>query len=76
MLRNVRSALWRLVLITALLAGICTSAYATVAPATVNVSLAPGASTTIEKHVGVPLVAPSIDVIFAFDLTGSMGGAL
>ncbi|MCI0856360.1 MAG: hypothetical protein J4N98_06700, partial [Chloroflexi bacterium] len=45
-------------------------------PPFVSETLAAGTGIKIEKTVHVPSFAPLVDVVFAMDLTGSMGGAL
>ena len=47
-----------------------------VEPATVNETVAPGASITINKTVHTPVIPPKPDIIFLADTTGSMGGAI
>lgn len=51
-------------------------AAASLTPSQVELELEPGESVTIEKTVDVPERPPTVDVVFAFDLTGSMGGTL
>jgi hypothetical protein len=45
-------------------------------PDTVRLTLLPGQSASIPKTVTIPATIPKGDVIFAFDLTGSMGDEL
>jgi len=40
------------------------------------IKLCPGASHTLRFEHDVPAVPPALDVVFAFDLTGSMGGTV
>jgi hypothetical protein len=47
-----------------------------VTPATVDLNLAPGASTTITKTVTTPAIPPKPDIVFLIDTTGSMGGVI
>ncbi len=42
-------------------------------PASVEVTLAPGASTTVTKTVHTPEIPPTPDIFLLFDTTGSMG---
>jgi hypothetical protein len=49
---------------------------ASIAPDQVTATLALGGSLTTEKTVTVPTLAPKVDVIFSFDLTGSMSGTI
>jgi Calx-beta domain-containing protein/von Willebrand factor type A domain-containing protein len=45
-------------------------------PATVDLTLAAGQSTTITKHVTTSAVPPNPDLVLLADTTGSMGGAI
>jgi hypothetical protein len=45
-------------------------------PSTVNVTLAPGGSTTVPKTVHTPEIPPNPDIVFLADTTGSMGTAI
>jgi hypothetical protein len=47
--------------------------FATLSPGSVTATLPPGGSVVTEKTVEIPAVIPKADIIFAFDLTGSMG---
>ncbi len=47
-----------------------------VSPTTLTATLAPGNSTTETKIVSLTGSIPKADVVFSFDLTGSMGGTL
>ncbi|WP_447002194.1 Calx-beta domain-containing protein [Saccharothrix isguenensis] len=49
---------------------------AQVEPGDVEVTLGPGASTTVAKTVTTPAVPPNPDLVFLADTTGSMGGAI
>jgi len=51
-------------------------AAAQVDPPDVEVTLGPGASTTVAKTVTTPVVPPNPDLVFLADTTGSMGGAI
>jgi hypothetical protein len=51
-------------------------AAAQVDPGDVEVTLGPGASTTVAKTVTTPAVPPNPDLVFLADTTGSMGGAI
>lgn len=51
-------------------------AVADLSPETVNVTLDPGQCTEVAKLVDIDALPPAADVLFAFDLTGSMGGIL
>ncbi|MDQ2587931.1 Calx-beta domain-containing protein [Saccharothrix yanglingensis] len=51
-------------------------AAAQVEPGDVEVTLGPGASTTVAKTVTTPVVPPNPDLVFLADTTGSMGGAI
>jgi hypothetical protein len=52
------------------------SVSATLTPATLSATLNPGQSTSEDKSVFLPGTIPAGDVIFAFDLTGSMTSAI
>jgi hypothetical protein len=49
---------------------------ASMSPALLEATLNPGGSINEVKTVSIPELPPKADVIFAFDLTGSMGGIL
>lgn len=49
---------------------------ASISPLTLEATLKPGESVSETKTVSIPERPPSADVVFAFDLTGSMGGIL
>jgi len=49
---------------------------ATITPNLVTATLQPCQTKTVNKDVFVPAVAPKADVVFAFDLTGSMSGII
>jgi len=51
-------------------------ALASMSPLTLEATLAPGESISEIKTVEIPEMPPRADVIFAFDLTGSMGGII
>jgi hypothetical protein len=51
-------------------------AVAQVDPGNVEVTLGPGAGTTVAKTVTTPAVPPNPDLVFLADTTGSMGGAI
>ncbi len=51
-------------------------ASATITPGTFTATLDAGECVDVEKEVYLPGHAPRVDVIFAFDLTGSMGGII
>jgi hypothetical protein len=48
-------------------------ASASISPDTLKAKLSPCESITVEKNVTIPEMPPKADVVFAFDLTGSMG---
>lgn len=50
--------------------------FASISPTTLEATLAPGGSITETKTVFIPEVPARADVIFAFDLTGSMYGII
>lgn len=52
------------------------SVFASLTPATLEAVLAPGQSVTEAKTVAIPAMPPKADVVFAFDLTGSMTGVI
>ena len=52
------------------------TASATITPDTFAATLDPGDCVDVEKEVYLPGHAPTVDVIFAFDLTGSMSGII
>jgi hypothetical protein len=47
-----------------------------VTPASVNLTLGPGKSADVAKHVETAPVPPNPDIVFLADTTGSMGGAI
>lgn len=49
---------------------------ASISPTTLEATLKPGESVSETKIVSIPDVPPRADVIFAFDLTGSMSGII
>jgi hypothetical protein len=51
-------------------------ASASISPDTVEAELSPCESITVEKEVTIPELPLRGDVVFAFDLTGSMGGII
>lgn len=51
-------------------------ASASISPDTVEAELSPGESIEVEKEVTIPELPPKADVVFAFDLTGSMSGII
>jgi hypothetical protein len=63
-------------LVVALVLGLAAPAMAGMTPSSVVATLAPGASITELKTVDVPGRPMRADVVFAFDLTGSMSGVL
>ncbi|MEV6878505.1 Calx-beta domain-containing protein [Amycolatopsis sp. NPDC051128] len=73
-----RSVFVALTAVSALLAPAAVAAAAPpgVDPATVDVTLAPGQSTNITKHVTTSTVPPNPDLVLLADTTGSMGGAI
>jgi hypothetical protein len=64
------------VMILCICAILISSVSATLTPATFSATLNPGQSTSEDKSVFLPGTIPKGDVIFAFDLTGSMSGAI
>jgi len=52
------------------------AASASISPDTVEAELSPCESITVNKTVEIPELPPRGDVVFAFDLTGSMGGII
>ncbi len=64
------------VVILLILMIMCMPVCASVDPETVEFTLTPGESVTEEKDVCIPDVPAKADVLFSFDLTGSMGGIL
>ncbi len=51
-------------------------AHADLTPGEISATLYPGESVTEAKAVDMPAVIPKADIIFSFDLTGSMGGTI
>ena len=49
---------------------------ASITPDHVTKTLYPGDCYTVTKTVTIPGYTPKADVVFAFDLTGSMGGII
>ena len=64
------------VLGSVLLFVIAVTAGASMTPATLSATLKPGESVTETKTVDVPSMPPRADVVFSFDLTGSMSGTI
>lgn len=62
--------------LVASLLGAPAPAAATISPTFLEVTLLPGESVTEVKTVEVPRIIPKADIMFSFDLTGSMGGVL
>ncbi|WP_328647707.1 hyalin [Amycolatopsis sp. NBC_00348] len=73
-----RSVFVALTAVTALLAPTAVAAAATpgVDPATVDLTLNAGQSTTVTKHVTTSAVPPNPDLVLLADTTGSMGAAI
>ncbi|WP_284740130.1 Calx-beta domain-containing protein [Amycolatopsis sp. RTGN1] len=73
-----RSVFVALTAVGALLAPAAVAAAAPpgVDPATVDLTLAAGQSTTVTKHVTTSAVPPNPDLVLLADTTGSMGGAI
>jgi hypothetical protein len=73
-----RSVFVALTAVTALLAPTAVAAAAPpgVDPATVDLTLDAGQSTTVTKHVTTSAVPPNPDLVLLADTTGSMGGAI
>ncbi|MEA5362630.1 Calx-beta domain-containing protein [Amycolatopsis sp., V23-08] len=73
-----RSVFVALAAVGALLAPTAVAAAAPpgVDPATVDLTLAAGQSTTVTKHVTTSAVPPNPDLVLLADTTGSMGGAI
>lgn len=73
-----RSVFVALTAVGALLAPVAVAAAAPpgVDPATVDLTLAAGQSTTVTKHVTTSAVPPNPDLVLLADTTGSMGGAI
>lgn len=69
-------ALLATVLAIALMTAVAPGAFASIAPTNLVATLQPGQSVSEAKVVSVPEAPPKIDVVFAFDLTGSMGGII
>ena len=63
-------------IVALLLLGLTVPASASISPETLNVTLAPGQSVAETKVVDIPEMPPKADVLFSFDLTGSMGGII
>jgi hypothetical protein len=59
-----------------LLIGLTGLAAAEIAPDSLYAILAPGQSITETKVVTIPELPPKVDVVFSFDLTGSMSGII
>jgi hypothetical protein len=73
-----RSVFVALTAVSALLAPAAVAAAAPpgVDPATVDLTLSPGQSATVTKHVTTSAVPPNPDLVLLADTTGSMGGAI
>ena len=73
---NKRKIMFSTTIVFALLISLIVPAGATISPTELTAVLAPGESITETKEVFVPPRPPEADVVFAFDLTGSMGGII
>jgi len=73
-----RSLFVALTTVSALLTPVAVAAAAPpgVDPATVDLTLSAGQSTTVTKHVTTSAVPPNPDLVLLADTTGSMGGAI
>jgi len=70
---RITAVLFAVVMIGSVLAVL---ASASISPDTVEAELSPCESITVVKEVTIPELPPKADVVFAFDLTGSMGGII
>ncbi len=80
-MRNIkRTGIWNLLGCIALFVlsvqGFVAVANGSVSPETFVATLAPGESVSEKVTVNIPSTPPKVDVVFAFDLTGSMGDIL
>ena len=73
---NKRKLIFSTTIVFALLITMIVPASATISPTELTAVLAPGESITETKDVFVPPRPPEADVVFAFDLTGSMWGII
>ena len=76
MLRKAYKVLATMLVVSLTLGLLAFSAGATISPDTLTATLNPGESTTVTKTVTIPELPPRADVVFAFDLTGSMAPIL
>ena len=72
--KGITASLFAAIMMVSVLAMMPVSAE--VSPTTVEATLSPAKSIEVEKSVHVPEVPPIVDVVFAVDLTGSMGGEI
>jgi len=71
-----RKVMFSIVVAALLLVSLIMPASASISPTTLVAELAPGESVSETKTVTIPEVPPRADVVFAFDLTGSMYGII
>lgn len=74
--RTFFNGLTRIFLALVLVALTVLPAGAAISPPSLEVTLPAGGSVSEHKTVELPSLPPRADVVFAFDLTGSMGGIL
>jgi len=73
---SIRSRKWFVIPLTTLFLLSAAIAVADISPTSLTATLNLGESVTETKDVTLPAVIPKGDIIFAFDLTGSMGGEI
>ncbi|MBN2077039.1 MAG: VWA domain-containing protein [Dehalococcoidales bacterium] len=71
--RKILSAIVLTVIVTVTIGIPC---YASISPESITATLEPGESVYETKTVHIEAIPPEVDVVFAFDLTGSMGEIL
>jgi hypothetical protein len=73
---NIRKGITALLAAVIVVSVLAMAASASISPDTFEAELSPCESITVNKTVEIPELPPRGDVIFAFDLTGSMGGII
>jgi hypothetical protein len=73
---NIRKGITALLAAVMVVGMLAVAASASISPDTVEAELSPCESITVNKTVEIPELPPRGDVVFAFDLTGSMSGII
>lgn len=74
--KKVASMVMTLIIVLSVFAVWVVPTFSSISPTTINATLAPCESINETKTVVIPELPPKADVIFSFDLTGSMGGII